>query len=73
MTADYKGLLEDNLDGTVEMTLTNGEVYLIRPVILVDEPPTPDLFYLELNPDGSAIGTAGRSVLLDEIASVRLP
>ena len=73
MTSEDVALLEANLDGTVQLTLVTGEVVSARPIIVVDEPPTPDLFYLELDPDGTPRGTAGKSILLNEIASVKLP
>jgi hypothetical protein len=72
MTQEEKSLLESLVDAIVEITLITGEVQLIRPIILVDEPPTPDLFYLELNAEGTPIGTAGKSILLSEISSVRV-
>lgn len=72
MTPKDLALLEANLDGTVQLTLVTGEVVSARPIIVVDEPPTPDLFYLELDPEGNPLGTAGKSILFDEIASVQL-
>jgi len=73
MTPEDLALLEANLDGAVQLTLVTGEVLLARPIIVVDEPPTPDLFFLELDPEGNPLSTAGKSILLEEIASVRLP
>jgi hypothetical protein len=73
MTREEQELLEAHLDEAVEVSFASGEWTLIRPVIVVDEPPTPDLFYLELDEAGEALGMAGKSVLLEEILGVRLP
>ncbi len=76
MTAEDQALIESLLDTTpdavVELTLITGELARVRPIILIDEPPTPDLFCVDLDPDGKPLGTSGRSILLSDIASVRI-
>lgn len=74
MTAEDLALLKASEDRIVAVELTSGEQFFAEIVMVVDEPPTPDVFLLrcERNPDGSfeAVNTTGESHLLDEIARV---
>jgi hypothetical protein len=68
-------LLQRAHDYVVAIELVNGEQFFAEVVMVVDEPPTPDVFLLKMNrePDGAfvPVGTsAGESVLLSEISRV---
>lgn len=78
MTADELALLKASEDRIVALELTTGEQFFAEIVMVVDEPPTPDVFVLrcERNPDGTfeAMNTTGESFLLADIGRVaRLP
>jgi hypothetical protein len=67
-------LLRRAVDHVVAIELTSGEQIFAEVVIVVDEPPTPDVFLLrvEREPDGVfvATSTTGESILLSEISRV---
>lgn len=67
-------LLQRAIDYVVAIELTTGEQFFAEIVIVVDQPPTPDVFLLrvEREPDGAfvATSTAGESILLAGIARV---
>ena len=54
--------------------LTSGEQFFAEIVMVVDEPPTPDVFLLKVTrePDGAFVAstTAGQSILLADVARV---
>ena len=74
MSPEDLALLKDSVDRVLAIELTSGEQFFAEVVIVVDEPPTPDVFLLrvELEPDGVFVAkTATReSFLLDEISRV---
>ena len=74
MTAEDLDLLERAVDHIVAIELVSGEQFFAEVVIVVDQPPTPDVFLLRVNrePDGAftAIETAGESFLLADICRV---
>lgn len=75
MTADDFDLLERAHDYIVAIELVTGEKFFAEVVMVVDEPPTPDVFLLRMNrePDGAFVpaGTsAGESILLSDIRRV---
>ena len=74
MTDDDLALLHRSVDRIVALELVSGEQFFAEIVILVDEPPTPDVFVLRVQrePDGAFISltTAGESILLADIARV---
>ena len=74
MSADELTLLKESEDQILAVELTTGEQFFAEIVMVVDEPPTPDVFLLRLNrePDGAftATTTAGESHLLSDIARV---
>ena len=67
-------LLKSSVDRVLAFELVTGEQFFAEVVIVVDEPPTPDVFLLrvEREPDGvfSAKTAAGESFLLDDIRRV---
>ena len=76
MTPEDTALLIQSEDKIVAIELTSGERFFAEVVMVVDEPPTPDVFLLRLNraPDGvfEPTSTAGESHLLSDIARVAL-
>jgi hypothetical protein len=74
VTAEELSLLKRAVDYVVAVELTSGEQFFAEVVIVVDEPPTPDVFLLRVvrEPDGAfvATSTAGESILLSEISRV---
>ena len=74
MTAEDLDLLKRAVDHIVAIEVVSGEQFFAEVVIVVDEPPTPDVFLLRCNrePDGAftAVGTAGESILLADISRV---
>ncbi len=74
MTDGELSLLRRAVDHVVAIELTSGEQIFAEVVIVVDEPPTPDVFLLrvEREPDGVfvATSTTGESILLSEISRV---
>ena len=75
MSPEDLDLLQRAQDYVVAIELTTGEKFFAEVVMVVDEPPTPDVFLLRVNreADGafvSASPTAGESILLSEISRV---
>ena len=80
MTIDELALLKQSEDRILAVELLTGEQFFAEVVMVVDEPPTPDVFLLRLTRavDGAfeAAGdnTTGESFLLADIARVaRVP
>jgi hypothetical protein len=75
MTDAERVLLKSSVDQIVEVEMLDGDRHLAQVLFVFDEGETPDVFYLKVAPgsDGALVaqGSAGCSVLLDEIASVR--
>ncbi len=67
-------LLKGCEDRIVAVELTSGEQFFAEIVMVVDEPPTPDVFLLRVlrEPDGAftATSASGESVLLADISRV---
>jgi hypothetical protein len=74
MTPDELALLHRAVDYVVAIELVTGEQFFAEVVIVVDQPPTPDVFLLRMNrePDGAfvAASESGESILLSEISRV---
>ena len=76
MSGEELALLKQCEGRIVAVELVAGEQFFAEIVMVVDEPPTPDVFLLRLNrePDGAfvATSTSGESILLAEISRVAL-
>ena len=76
MTPEHLTLLKQSEDQILAVELTTGEQFFAEIVMVVDEPPTPDVFLLRLlrAPDGAfePTSTTGESHLLADIARVAL-
>ena len=76
MTADDLVLLQYATGRIVAVELNSGEQFFAEVVIVVDEPPTPDVYLLRVNreADGafSVTGEGGESRLLADISRVAL-
>ena len=75
MTSEDLDLLERAHDYVVAIELVTGEKFFAEVVMVVNEPPTPDVFLLRMNrePDGAFVpigATAGESILLSDISRV---
>ena len=74
MSAEELALLKASEDRILAIELTTGEQFFAEIVMVVDEPPTPDVFLLRVDrePDGAFVPTStrGESHLLAEIARV---
>jgi len=74
MTPEDLDLLHRAQDMILAVELNSGEQFFAEIVMVVDQPPTPDVFLLrvEREPDGAfvATSTTGESILLAEIARV---
>ncbi len=75
MTDDDLDLLERAHDYVVAIELVTGEQFFAEVVMVVNEPPTPDVFLLRMNrePDGAFVPagpSAGESILLSDISRV---
>ena len=74
MTAEEVAFLDRATDHVVALELTSGEQFFAEIVMVVDQPPTPDVFVLRCTrePDGAfvATSTTGESILLADIARV---
>jgi hypothetical protein len=74
MTPDELALLHRAVDYVVAIELVTGEQFFAEIVIVVDQPPTPDVFLLRMNrePDGTFVPLteSGESILLSEISRV---
>jgi hypothetical protein len=75
MTDSDRTLLKNSIDQVVALELSDGGRHLAQILFVFDEGDTPDVFYLKVSPgpDGTFVpdGSAGHSVLLADIASVR--
>ena len=76
MTEAELSLLKSSIDQIVELETTAGERHLAQILFVFDDGKTPDVFYLRVarDPDGEFVaqGPSGHSVLLSDIAAVRL-
>jgi hypothetical protein len=76
MTAEELDLLKRSETRIVALELVTGEQFFAEIVMVVDEPPTPDVFLLRVTrePDGAFAATtqSGESILLAEISRVAL-
>ncbi|SNS21493.1 hypothetical protein SAMN05421770_10116 [Granulicella rosea] len=67
-------LLLASEDRIVAIQLVTGEMFFAEIVMVVDQPPTPDVFLLKVDrePDGAfvATSTTGESILLADVARV---
>jgi hypothetical protein len=74
LSPDDVALLKASVDRVLAVELTTGEQFFAEVVIVVDEPPTPDVLLLrvEREPDGAFVAKSatGESFLLDEICRV---
>jgi len=74
MTPEDLDLLHRAHDMILAVELTSGEQFFAEIVMVVDQPPTPDVFLLRVDrePDGAfvATSTTGESILLADIARV---
>ena len=74
MSEDDLALLKRAEGRILALELTTGEQFFAEIQIVVDEPPTPDVFLLrvEREPDGAFVAPreTGESILLAEIARV---
>ena len=74
MTPEDLDLLHRAHDMVLAVELTSGEQFFAEIVMVVDQPPTPDVFLLRLNrePDGAfTLATeTGESILLADISRV---
>ncbi len=74
MSPDDVALLKVSVDRVLAVELTTGEQFFAEVVIVVDEPPTPDVLLLrvEREPDGAFVAknATGESFLLEEIRRV---
>lgn len=75
MTQEDLDLLKRAQDRVLAIELNTGEQFFAEVVIVVDEPPTPDVFLLrvEREPDGAFVATSsttGESFLLADIQRV---
>jgi hypothetical protein len=74
LTPEDVALLHRAQDHILAVELTSGEQFFAEIVMVVDEPPTPDVFLLRVlrEPDGAfvASSTTGESHLLADIARV---
>ena len=76
MTEAELSLLKSSIDQIVELETTAGERHLAQILFVFDDGKTPDVFYLKVarDPEGEFVaeGSSGYSVLLSDIAAVRL-
>jgi hypothetical protein len=74
VTPDELALLQRAVDYVVAIELVTGEQFFAEVVIVVDEPPTPDVFLLRMHrePGGAFVpaSESGESILLSEISRV---
>ena len=74
MTPEDLDLLHRAQDMIVAVELVSGEQFFAEIVMVVDQPPTPDVFLLrvEREPDGAFVATSqtGESMLLADISRV---
>jgi hypothetical protein len=76
MTPDDIALLQQCEGRILAIELTTGEQFFAEIAIVVDQPPTPDVFLLRVNrePDGAFTEAkdSGESILLADIARVAM-
>jgi hypothetical protein len=74
MTPEDLALLHRAVDRVLAVELVTGEQFFAEVVIVVDEPPTPDVLLLKVDrePDGAFVANTatGESILLADIARV---
>ena len=74
MIPEDLALLKSSEDRILAIELITGEQFFAEIVMVVDEPPTPDVFLLRVQrePDGAftALSTSGESHLLSDIRRV---
>jgi hypothetical protein len=74
VTAEDLDLLYRAIDRVVAIELLNGEQFFAEIVIVVDEPPTPDVFLIRVERELDGVFTAkdeaGESILLAAISRV---
>jgi hypothetical protein len=74
MSPEDLSLLHRAQDHILAVELTSGEQFFAEIVIVVDQPPTPDVFLLRVTrePDGAFVATnaTGESILLADIARI---
>jgi hypothetical protein len=74
MTAEDIDLLHRSIDRILAIELVTGEQFFGEIVIVVDEPPTPDVFLIRVlrEPDGVFVAPneAGESILFADISRV---
>ncbi|WP_263383734.1 hypothetical protein [Granulicella arctica] len=76
MTPEDVDLLQRSVDRVVAIELTTGEQFFAEVVIVVDEPPTPDVFVIRVlrEPDGVFVSAtedeSGESILFSAISRV---
>lgn len=78
MTLEDLAVMKASEDRILAVELTTGEQFFAEIVMVVDEPPTPDVFLLRVNRelDGAftTANASGESILLADIARVaKLP
>jgi hypothetical protein len=76
MNAEDLDLLRRSIDRVVAVELVTGEQFFSEIVIVVEEPPTPDVFLIRVDrePDGVFVAKdeTGESILFSEISRVAL-
>jgi hypothetical protein len=77
MTDIERAALQSQIDQVFVLETIQGDRLLAKILFVFDEGETPDLFCVEVEPtlDGSYLekGTAGHSILLSDIASIKQP
>jgi hypothetical protein len=77
MTDSERAALQSQIDSVVVLETVQGRRLLVKILFVFDEGETPDLFCIEVEPgptgDYIEKGTAGHSILLSDIFTVRPP
>lgn len=77
MTDTERAALQSQIDQVVVLETVQGDRLLVKILFVFDEGDTPDLFCVEVEPgptgDYIERGTAGHSILLSDISSVKPP
>jgi hypothetical protein len=77
MTDTERAALQSQIDQVVVLETVQGDRLLVKILFVFDEGETPDLFCVEVEPGPSGgyieKGTAGHSILLSDITSVKPP
>jgi len=75
ITDEQLAFLKSSIDQIVDLETRAGDRHLAQILFVFDEGETPDVFYLKVLPGSNGTfvseGSAGHSVLLSDIASVR--